>query len=123
MNIFPDTIPLIYFIIFCFFDNIFTYLTITRFVKRKKISKEKAINLEVNPLARFLYKKIGNMVWGVMFLLSSAIIFIIYISANTFLYGMIFGAYILVIGLHLDNLRFLENYKKLDRDLDDKNDN
>ena len=105
-------------------DVLFTTHSLKETKKKleKKLKKKnmKVEDLELNPLARFIIKKIGYdkfpyaMIPFALILITSLLLYGLYESETTYMMGVgfFFGAYAIIIRIHISNYLFLKKYKK-----------
>lgn len=104
---------LISFIILLLFlvDITFTYLNISKF--RKLYPKKDPYLIELNPLLRFLWKKLGLLKGGIVgTIIQIGLLFIIFLVFNRDTLLVLMGAFLMVILIHLDNFILLLKKQK-----------
>lgn len=111
MNSFTNLLILI---VFCSIDWVLTYWIMLKYIIDFKVKPKKVIEIESNPIARFLIRKLGfDMGFIVSYFVSLTIIFIIFFNTSLNFYYFILGAYFTILISHIHHLRLL--YKKKSR--------
>jgi len=97
-------------IILFILDNFFTYKNAIKY--KKKFPEKDYTKIEINPLVRFMWKKLGLKLGGIISIPIQLIIMILLISfvEVNFLY-ILLGMYLMVILIHIDNSNLLNEEK------------
>jgi hypothetical protein len=111
-------IPIIWILIII--DILFTGHSLKEAKKKIKTKKFNVEDMELNPLAKFIIKKLGIknfkyiMIPFSIILMTSLLIYGWYQSNETYFMGVGFfiGAYFIVIRIHINNYYFLKKYNK-----------
>lgn len=105
--------PIAYFILgmFCI-DIFFTYFNVMRY--RDLFPKKDYTNMELNPLVKYLWKTLGLFYGGIIAtIVQIFIIFMVVTFFNSDLLLILFGIYLVVVVIHIDNFVLIREKKRI----------